>query len=132
MSTESFVLVTELDAPPGELFEAWTNPDIHGEFTGGEATGEPVEGGDFTAWDGYISGRHKVLDPGHRIVQTWRTEEFPEGAPDSEVEITLEATAAGTRLTLHHTGIPAGQGERYRKGWDDFYFTPLVEWLAAG
>lgn len=132
MTTEAFEIIAELEATPGELFEAWTSPDLHSEFTGGEATGEPVEGGAFTAWDGYITGRHLVLEPGRRIVQAWRTDEFPEGAADSRVEILFEALAHGTRLTLCHSDIPAGQGARYRQGWDDYYLEPLREWLAAG
>lgn len=132
MSTDSFEMVEELDATPGEIWDAWTDPALHTEFTGAEATGEATEGGTFTAWDGYIDGRHLTLAQGRRIVQAWRTSEFPSSAPDSRVEILLEPIASGTRVTLRHTEIPEGQGARYRQGWIDFYFEPLRDWLAAG
>lgn len=128
---EAFEMVEDLDATPGEIWEAWTNPELHTEFTGSEATGEAVEGGAFTAWDGYIEGRHVTLEPGRRIVQTWRTSEFPDFAPDSYVEILFEPIATGTRVTLSHNDIPEGQSARYRQGWTDFYFEPLRDWLAA-
>jgi activator of HSP90 ATPase len=41
------------------------------------------------------------------------------------VEIILEEVSGGTKVTLIHTKIPDGQGESYKQGWDDFYFTPM-------
>ncbi len=95
------------------------------EFTGSPAEGDDQPGSPFTAWDGYITGTNLEIDPPHRILQSWRTTEFPEGAPDSTLEITLEAHPEGTLLRLVHSGFPEGQGEDYRTGWEDFYFAPL-------
>ena len=94
-------------------------------MTGSQAEVQAGTGGAFTAWDGYISGKTLELEPHRRIVQTWRTSEFPEGSADSHVEILLEETAEGTKLTLVHTNIPDGQADGYKEGWDDFYFTPM-------
>lgn len=93
-------------------------------------TGSPAEvrteiGGTFKAWDGYIWGETLEMEPHYRIVQAWQTSEFSDGSPASRVEILLEETADGTKLTLKHTEIPDGQGESYKQGWDDFYFTPM-------
>jgi hypothetical protein len=63
-------------------------------------------GGNFSAWDGYITGRTLELGPGRRILQAWRTSEFPEDAPDSKVEILLLPVPGGSRLNLIHTEIP--------------------------
>jgi hypothetical protein len=41
------------------------------------------------------------------------------------VEILLEEDSKGTKVSLVHTDIPDGQGENYKKGWDEFYFTPM-------
>src|SRR5579862_2239425 len=54
------------DAAPMDVYEALVDPAKHAQFTGSTATGEPVEGGAFTAWDGYIEGRHERLVPGAR------------------------------------------------------------------
>ena len=81
------------DAAPMDVYEALVDPAKHAAFTGSTATGEPVEGGTFTAWDGYIEGRHERLVPGARIVQLWRTTEFPEGHPDSRLELELRPEA---------------------------------------
>jgi activator of HSP90 ATPase len=58
-------------------------------------------------------------------VQAWRTTEFPADSPDSRVEIMLAAVNGGTRLTLKHGDIPAGQGASYESGWVENYFEPM-------
>jgi len=118
------------DAAPMDVYEAIVDPARHAEFTGSTATGEPVEGGAFTAWDGYIAGRHERLVPGARIVQLWRTTEFPSAHPDSRLELELRPEAEGkTRLRMTHSGVPRTQAKNYEKGWIDHYWQPLREYL---
>lgn len=126
MFMERLRLVAVIPAPPEVVYAAWLDPEEHGRFTGGAATCDAKVGGAFTAWDGYIEGRHVLLEPGRRIVQRWRTSEFPEDAPDSKVEILFEPAAEGqTRLVLIHTDIPEDQGAQYQQGWSDHYFEPM-------
>ncbi len=118
-------LTTTLPATPKDVYDAWLSSLGHTAMTGAPATSEAQVGGKHTAWDGYISGQHVELDPGRRILQTWRTTEFPTSAPDSLLEIVLTRIADGTHLTLIQTGIPDGQGEQYHEGWQDHYFAPM-------
>lgn len=131
MSTEAIRVYAEVPASPERIFEAWLNSAQHSAFTGGEATVDPAPGGTFSAWDGYITGTTLEVDPGKRIVQNWRTTEFPAGSPDSRLEILLEPAGAGTRVTLVHTGIPAGQGKSYEDGWEEYYFSPMRDYFAG-
>jgi activator of HSP90 ATPase len=128
---DSFRVSAVLPTSPQEVYDAWLDGDQHGAFTGAEAAIEPGIGGAFSAWDGYISGTTLELDPPGRIVQAWRTTEFPLGSPDSRLEILLEEATEGTRITLVHTEIPEGQGPSYEKGWQDFYFAPMREYFRA-
>ncbi len=112
------------------LYEAWLDSEKHSAFTGSPAVIDRRVGGTFTAWDGYISGTTIAVEPFGRIVQTWRTTEFPDDAPDSEIEVLFDEVADGTKITLIHTNIPDGQGEAYRQGWIDFYFTPMKEYFS--
>jgi hypothetical protein len=98
-------------------------------MTGAPATSEPTKGGSFTAWNGYISGKHLVLEPGKRIVQTWRTTEFPNGAPDSTLEIRLSKAGKGARLALLQSDIPDGQSDQYAEGWVSHYFDPMTAYF---
>ena len=68
-----FEISDVIPARPLVVFAAWVDGESHTRMTGGEATGEAVEGAEFTAWGGYISGRNIELLPGALIVQSWRT-----------------------------------------------------------
>ena len=110
---------------PAEVYDAFLSPKSHAAFTGAAATGSPRVGGAFTAWDGYITGVHRELVAGRRIVQDWRTTEWPEGAPPSSVEFTFRPSRGGTEVRMVHTKVPPAQADSYRQGWIDYYWTPL-------
>ncbi len=98
-------------------------------MTGSPANVDGKAGGKFSAWDGFIFGTTLELTPDQRIVQAWRTSEFPVEAPDSRLEVLLEEVTGGTKVTLVHSNLPEGQAESYRQGWDDFYFKPMKEYF---
>jgi uncharacterized protein YndB with AHSA1/START domain len=124
-----FTISDVLPATPQAIFEAWMSSEGHGEMTGGTAEIDPRVGGAFTAWDGYITGRTLVLEPGRRIVQAWRTSEFQPADHDSELEVLLEKVPEGAKITLHHSQIPDGQSG-YEQGWRDNYFDPMREYFS--
>ncbi len=126
---DAFRISTVIPGLPERIYAAWLDSAGHAAFTGGEAKVDPSIGGKFTAWDGYIHGRTVDVLHGRRIVQTWRTKEFPHSAPDSRLEVQFEFVDGGTRVTILHSNIPEGQGERYKKGWVDHYFTPMREYF---
>ena len=133
MPTDSCRLVTILAASRERLYDAWLDADDHAAFTGAPATSEPGVGGHHTAHGGYIKGRHVELTPGRRIVQSWRTTDFPSEAPDSRLELLFEARGDGseTTVTLIHTEIPEGQGAKYQSGWGELYFEPMRAYFAV-
>jgi activator of HSP90 ATPase len=128
--SDSFEISTVLTASAQQVYEAWLSSDEHSAMTGGAAQIDPTVGGKFSAWDGYISGTTLELEPHRRIVQSWRTVEFPAEAPDSRLEILLEEIADGTRLILKHSEIPAGHGSAYESGWVDNYFDPMKDYFS--
>jgi uncharacterized protein YndB with AHSA1/START domain len=129
MPLEQLQLRDVFPAAPERIYELWMDSEGHALMTGGEAVIDPREGGEFSAWDGYITGVTERLEPGRLIVQRWRTSEFPEDAGDSMVELTLRPVEGGCEITLVHSAIPEGQGDRYKSGWVDYYFEPLRELL---
>lgn len=70
-------------------------------------------------------------EPFTRIEQTWRTTEFPDGAPDSKLVIELTEVEGGTEVRLVHTNIPDGQVVDYDKGWQDYYFDPMEKYFSS-
>jgi activator of HSP90 ATPase len=120
-----------LPASAEDVYSAWLDSTKHSEFTGDKANINPKIGGKFTAWSGYIMGKTLELQPHQRIVQAWRTTEFPKDAPDSKLEVLLEAEGKGTRMTLIHTNIPDGQGDGYKQGWEEYYFEPMKKYFGV-
>jgi activator of HSP90 ATPase len=131
VKTESFKISAQFPIAARELYQAWLDSKQHAGFTGAGAKIVPRVGGRFTAWDGYILGKTLELTPYRRIVQAWRTTDFPNASGDSLVEITLEKVDGGTKLMIKHTGIPEGQGEEYKDGWRLFYFKPMKAYFSG-
>lgn len=126
---ESLSVSIILPQKPEIIFNAWLDSQAHGDFTGSPAKIDPTIGGAFTAWDGYITGVTKEIQPYTKIVQSWRTSEFPDESPNSILTIRFEEIEEGTLLSLDHREIPDGQSEDYRKGWEDYYFSPMVDYF---
>lgn len=123
--TTTIVQHVFIQATPLQVYEALTDPSIASTVIGGVCLGEPRVGGNFTHWNNYIVGKHLELVRGERIVQEWRTTEWPRSAPPSRLEISLSGTGGGTELTMTHSIVPTEQAEDYRQGWIDHYWTPM-------
>ena len=83
-----------------------------------------------TAWDGYIKGKYLELTEGNRIVQEWKTTEWPEGYPPSLLELVFKPASKGkTRLVMIHSKVPLEQAAEYSKGWVSAYWSPMREYF---
>jgi activator of HSP90 ATPase len=108
-----------------KLYDAWLDSKMHSAITGTKTQIDPREGSSFSAGNGYITGSNLILQPYGRIVQHWRTTEFPDGSPDSKLEILFEKHNSGTKLTIVHSQLPNGDEKKYEKGWKEFYLRPM-------
>ena len=130
---DSFQLEMLVAAEPQRVFSAWLDAKEHAAFTGGgEAVVEPWSGGRFISWDGYIHGILLSVDAGQRIVQTWRTSEFPAMSRDSRLTVEFEEARGGTRVRIRHADLPPAQVKKYEKGWVEHYLKPLARYFAKG
>jgi len=128
--TDSIKLSATIPADAKTLYSAWLDSEKHSAFTNSEVKIERKVGSSFTAGDGYISGTNELLHMNKRIVQKWRSTDFPEESEDSLVEITFEKVEKGTKVIINHTNLPEGTGKDYRKAWKDNYFKPMKEYFA--
>lgn len=119
-----------LPAPPQTVYADWLNSEVHSAFTGSPAHIHAAIGGMFSAWDRYIEGKTLELDEGVRIKQSWRTSDFPLEAGDSLIEVILDPVMHGdiaaTHLTIRHTKLPPGSEKDYERGWQEYYFQPML------
>ena len=130
--TDSFEITVFIpEVSVNQIYNAWMDSAEHSAFTGSPAQVDIDSQRRFTAWDGYISGRTLEVEPYHRILQSWRTTEFPESSPDSRLEILIKNEENGAQITLLHSNIPSGQGQNYRSGWEEYYFEPMQRYFSA-
>lgn len=127
---EAFEISAQFPVAPVRVYSAWLHSEQHAAMIGAGADIHPEEDGRFSVWDGYITGRNLRLEPPRRIVQSWRTTEFPTESPNSRLELLLEAEGEGTKVILKHSEIPDGQGEAYRQGWIEHYFQPMARYFS--
>ena len=127
-----FTVSDIIAARPQAIYDAWLDSKSHAVMTGGKvARMSAVPGGSFTVWGGYITGKNLMLEPGKRILQSWRTTKFTPQDPDSEIEIVLEPVSGGTRVTVNHRNVPDGHTSYRDGGWQRSYFEPMKQYFSA-
>jgi len=129
MKTKTIKQKALISASPEEVYECFVDAKLHEAFTGSRATGSSKVGSRVTAWDGYITAKNIELKPNKKIVQEWRTTEWPAGASASKLTLTFAKKGRGTEITMVHSNVPAEQASSYAKGWKDFYWNPLKKYF---
>lgn len=117
-----------LDAPPSDVYNALTNAATIQLWSGEPAEMEPVEGTEFSLWEGNIVGKNLFFETSKRIVQEWY---FGEQEAASIVTIILHESKGGTSVELRHTNIPDEDFENIVDGWNENYFGALIEFYEA-
>jgi activator of HSP90 ATPase len=127
---KSIVIHQEIDftASPQRIYEALLDAKQFTAFSGMPAQINRDVGGAFSLFDGHIVGRNVELVPNKRIVQAWRTVDWPEGAY-SIARFELKALGSGTRLVFDHVGFPEGLHDHLAEGWEGHYWQLLKKYL---
>jgi activator of HSP90 ATPase len=121
---DKFKVSVKLHCSAKEVFTGWLNDATHAEFTGGKkAKTSPSEGGLFSAMDGYITGTNIEIFPYKKIIQKWRTTEFSADDQDSIIELFFTFKDDHTLVSITHSNLPDGEGDKYKKDWKDNYFS---------
>ncbi|HKD11636.1 MAG TPA: SRPBCC domain-containing protein [Thermoanaerobaculia bacterium] len=134
----------EVRAAPERVFRAFTTPEDlkdwwgKGEWSMTAASVDLRPGGswrlDFrhpqTGQTATVSGEYRTIDPPRRLSMIWSNSLYPD-FPNS-VELTLEPSSAGTRLTLRHSGLSARPDayQDYEQGWAGV-LAQLIVWAMA-
>lgn len=118
---DAFELKEKFPVNAADLYKAWLDSEGHSKMTGAEAICSDKVEEEFSAWDGYITGKNIQLNPFNKIIQSWRTSDFSSTDEDSEIIIEIKDNDEGCELLLIHKNIPLGQPD-YKQGWIDHYF----------
>jgi len=103
-------------ASPHEVYELLMDSRKHAGFTGEGAEISRELGGRVSAYERYIEGTNEELIPDARIVQRWRSTEWPDGHY-SKVTFRLKGTTGGTHLSFTQSGVPEEDYESKKEGW---------------
>jgi len=118
-----------ISASPEQIYEALTNASQFAECTGMSAEIDAATGGEFSCFDGMITGQTIELLPTKMLVQAWRVSNWPAGIY-SIVKFELEKiNDTETKLIFDHTGYPEEDGEHLSQGWHKQYWDPLKKYL---
>ncbi len=115
MKTKTIRQSITFKTSPHEVFEALMDSEKHSEFTESEAVISREVGGRFTVWGGSLEGENLELVPDEKIVQSWRSDDWPEGHY-SQATFSLEEIPGGTRLTFTQSGVPEEFYEDIKQG----------------
>lgn len=117
-----------IKSTPHEIYEVFMDSKKHSKLTEGKAKISREIGGNFSVWEGTISGKNVELIQDQKLVQTWRSdgENWPKGYY-SKITLTLESVDEGTLIKFKHEDIPEGAYESVKEGWNTYYWEPLKE-----
>lgn len=118
----------KLAGSPHQVYELLMDSEKHSAFTGGKAEISREVGGDFTIMGGGLGGKNLELVRDKKIVQSWRSGDWPEGHY-STVTFLLEEENGETQLSFVQAGVPASAYESINDGWRTYYWGPMSKAL---
>jgi activator of HSP90 ATPase len=107
---------------PDTVYQLLVDSKKHSNLTGQKASISQKVGGEFSAQSGRVSGINVDLVPGKRLVQAWRSKEFPEGAFSMATFLLKKTNDGGTDLTLIHRGVPKELIPGVEQDWRSLYW----------
>lgn len=117
-------------ASPDWIYQQLTDSKHHANLTRKKAKISRKIGGAFSTLAGQVSGINVDLVPGKRLVQAWRSKDFPVGI-FSMATFQLSATkSGGTELVLTHRGVPKELIPKVEKNWRKLYWDKIRELVA--
>jgi activator of HSP90 ATPase len=129
MKTKNIEHKVLIRATPKEIYEALMNEKKHAQFTGEPAKIRAKVGASFTCYGKYITGITLELDPGKRIVQAWRSQDWPAGHYSIVTFALSKKSSDTTQLHFTQIGVPADDYVDKNKGWRTHYWELLKKFL---
>lgn len=100
---QTLTLKRTVNAPPADVYRAFTNPTALRDWLSTAAQADPRKGGRLYLWWGsgvYASGEFTALETGKKVAFVWNHSREPEPA---RIQVALASQNGGTAVTLKHT-----------------------------
>jgi activator of HSP90 ATPase len=125
MKTKNITQSVTLPAAPRKIYASLMDSRRHTRFTGIKAKIENKIGGKFVCFDGYIEGINLELKKDKRIVQAWRSTNWPKGYYSVVIYNLAPAGKGRSRLTFRQVGVPSRDFKNKSHGWKKYYWEAL-------
>jgi uncharacterized protein YndB with AHSA1/START domain len=123
MATDPVTASVFVAAPPGRVYEYFTQPAALVRWMGEYAVLQPEPNGEFTVniRGTPVRGHYLELEPPHRLLISWGYAGSQHVPPDaSTVEVRLISERDGTRVEVEHRGLPGDQITSHLSGWSHY------------
>lgn len=121
MNTRNIRQTVSFAASPRAVYEALMDSRQHSAITESKAVIGRRPGSAFSVWDGDVRGLTVCLQPNEKIVQAWRSSDWPAGHY-SIASFTMVPAPGGTKLVFEQFGVPASAYKGIAVGWKDYYW----------
>jgi len=113
-----------------QLFSILTEAKIFSQITASEAVFDLCVHGEFSAFNGMISGTFLELEKDKRLTQMWRAANWQDGVHSLVSFHLQESTEHKTTLSFEQTQYPTELEQHLVQGWQDRYWQPIKNYLA--
>ena len=117
---------------PGQaelLYQMYLDPAAHAAITGAAVVIGHQPGSKFEAFGGVLNGQILEAVQCRLIVQSWRSNKFHAGDPDSTLILVFAPEGSAGRIDLVHLDVPDHDYEGVSQGWEKYYWTPWRAYL---
>lgn len=111
------------------IYDVLTNAVQFSAFTELPAEIDATTSGQFSCFDGMITGQTIEMIPNKRLVQAWRVANWEPGDYSIVKFQFEEMTDTETKLIFDHKGFPKEHRDHLEQGWHNKYWTPLKKYL---
>ncbi len=116
------------DTLPIVIYNIFLDSDKHAAVIGAAAETSKFVGGMCYYYNEFIEAENVELVPGEKIVQKWRTRDWPEGYY-SNLKVELKEKSGGTLVVLTQTGVPLEIADSIEDGWDKHFWQKIRDFL---
>jgi uncharacterized protein YndB with AHSA1/START domain len=117
----------KINASLDDVFAALTDAKVIAKWSGKPAKMDAKKGGAFSLFGGGIHGTNTSVSKS-KIAQQWMMGKWKQF---STVEFSMSEAKGVTTIKLAHTGIPDGDLDTIKSGWDSFYMSKLKDHAEA-
>lgn len=113
-----------------EMYQTFVDPQRLAAFTRSppKVFEGAHKGGKFELFGGNVSGEYLELEPGKKVVQSWRLSQWPAGH-FSKLQIELDQNDIDhvTVMRVTWEGVPVGQEEVTKRNWLEYYVKSIKQ-----